>query len=218
MRPTDLTGNWLDDPEWRENLNRLAAAAVRTSSPRWNPAKWTESVLRQFGPFIRREIKRQTHGRAMDDAWQEVAAELAAQAGRFDLEADGRFTYLANAVKAALRRLRIRGRGYTGLSHASWKTVPEAPVAHTDDSDSVIDEGFEIVAGNIGEPVERTDAKRDLRAMLKRIPVRSRKVLRMRMRGLTLEEVGAKLGITKERVRQIEADAVRKLRGPTKKA
>lgn len=60
---------------------------------------------------------------------------------------------------------------------------------------------------------------RDIHAALGELPERERKVLSLRY-GLedgkrrTLEEVGAAFGITRERTRQIEADAMRRLRAP----
>lgn len=60
---------------------------------------------------------------------------------------------------------------------------------------------------------------RDIHAALGELPERERKVLSLRY-GLedgkrrTLEEVGAAFGITRERTRQIEAEAMRRLRAP----
>jgi RNA polymerase primary sigma factor len=59
----------------------------------------------------------------------------------------------------------------------------------------------------------------DIHAALGDLPERERRVLSLRY-GLedgkrrTLEEVGAAFGITRERTRQIEADAMRRLRAP----
>ncbi len=67
--------------------------------------------------------------------------------------------------------------------------------------------------------VEKKEISRHLLKVLKTLSHREEKVLRMRFgigvdRDHTLEEVGKRLSITRERVRQIEVQAMRKLRQP----
>lgn len=85
--------------------------------------------------------------------------------------------------------------------------------------------------GNVGElvaddesttPIEIATQRmlqQELHMALMALPERERKILAMRYglddgRRHTLEEVGIAFGITRERTRQIEADALRHLRGP----
>jgi RNA polymerase primary sigma factor len=72
--------------------------------------------------------------------------------------------------------------------------------------------------------VEKADhqlLKEQVRSVLNLLNDREREVLEMRF-GLkdgqdhTLEEVGKYFGVTRERIRQIEAKALRKLRHPTR--
>ena len=61
--------------------------------------------------------------------------------------------------------------------------------------------------------------KEQLHEILSQLSDRERKVLEMRFglndgQGRTLEEVGSEFGVTRERIRQIEAKALRKLRHP----
>jgi RNA polymerase primary sigma factor len=61
--------------------------------------------------------------------------------------------------------------------------------------------------------------KEQLHEILTSLSDRERKVLEMRFglndgQGRTLEEVGSEFGVTRERIRQIEAKALRKLRHP----
>jgi RNA polymerase primary sigma factor len=63
--------------------------------------------------------------------------------------------------------------------------------------------------------------QRHVRNVLEDLTPREKKILQIRF-GLvdgvvhTLEEVGKKFGVTRERIRQIEAKALRKLRHPTR--
>jgi RNA polymerase primary sigma factor len=70
-----------------------------------------------------------------------------------------------------------------------------------------------------GEEAERGLVRREIRDVLDALTERERLVLSLRY-GLddgaprTLEEVSRRIGLTRERARQIEAEALRKLRGP----
>ena len=63
--------------------------------------------------------------------------------------------------------------------------------------------------------------KEELDKVLETLTDRERKVLRLRFglddgRARTLEEVGREFNVTRERIRQIEAKALRKLRHPSR--
>ena len=63
--------------------------------------------------------------------------------------------------------------------------------------------------------------KEQLNTVLGTLTDREAKVLRLRFgledgRARTLEEVGVEFGVTRERIRQIEAKALRKLRHPSR--
>lgn len=76
-------------------------------------------------------------------------------------------------------------------------------------------EPFDLVAAhNVPAKVPRPDARLDVETMLRSLPPRWRIVIEMRfLRGETLATVGASLGICEERVRQIEGQALRRMRG-----
>jgi len=106
------------------------------------------------------------------------------------------------------------------LSVAKEPISLETPIGEDDDSylyDFIEDKDAD-------NPVNQT-ANRLLRehldAVLRTLPKREQQVLRMRF-GLddgynhTLEEVGYKFNVTRERIRQIEAKALRRLRHPTR--
>jgi RNA polymerase primary sigma factor len=90
-----------------------------------------------------------------------------------------------------------------------------------DEADSVLGDFIEDVESP--EPVETVTSfmlRDQLNEILSGLPPREVRILQMRY-GLvdgetyTLEEVGKKLGVTRERVRQIEAQALSRLRHPT---
>ena len=98
----------------------------------------------------------------------------------------------------------------------------ETPVGDDDDSHL----GDFIEDSSIAVPADAATAeslKHAINAVLDDMPPREAQVLRMRF-GIgmtsdhTLEEVGRQFGVTRERIRQIEAKALRKLRHPCRSA
>jgi RNA polymerase primary sigma factor len=96
----------------------------------------------------------------------------------------------------------------------------ETPIG--DDEDSHL--GDFIEDGNVLSPVEAATAQglsEATQEVLEGLTARESKVLRMRF-GIdmntdhTLEEVGKQFDVTRERIRQIEAKALRKLRHPSR--
>ena len=97
----------------------------------------------------------------------------------------------------------------------------ETPVGNNDDATEL---GDFLADENILEPgdaASRELLREHIRTVLEALNEREREVLEMRF-GLkdgtdhTLEEVGKSFGVTRERIRQIEAKALRKLRHPSR--
>jgi RNA polymerase primary sigma factor len=76
-------------------------------------------------------------------------------------------------------------------------------------------------AENPSEATSQSLLKEKLQGVLALLGERERTILEMRFglvdgSGLTLEEIGNRYNVTRERIRQIEAKALRKLRHPTR--
>ena len=70
-------------------------------------------------------------------------------------------------------------------------------------------------------PLPSSDLKKQIDDVLGTLTPREQRVLQLRFgledgRARTLEEVGKEFGVTRERIRQIEAKALRKLRHPSR--
>lgn len=116
-----------------------------------------------------------------------------------------------------LEPLRVRE-----IMKISQKTTSlETPIGDEEDSylgDFIADESQE-------SPYDLTSRrllKENLEEVLSALPPREAKVLKMRFglggkRPMTLEEVGREFGVTRERIRQIEAKALRKLKHPSRR-
>lgn len=119
-------------------------------------------------------------------------------------------------------------RGNKFSTYASWaimknfaRTIPEE-FKHRDRFRTTADEMFSAQADNRSDQVEletaQTQRESQIRSILSRLDEREQRIIINRFgleRGrepLTLKEVGAEMGVTKERVRQIEARAINKLR------
>ena len=96
----------------------------------------------------------------------------------------------------------------------------ETPIGEEEDShigDFIQDDKLPVPA----EAAAFTLLKEQLHEVLGTLTDREQKVLRLRFglddgRARTLEEVGKEFGVTRERIRQIEAKAIRKLRHPSR--
>lgn len=97
----------------------------------------------------------------------------------------------------------------------------ETPIGEEEDSclgDFIPDED----ATSPIEQISNTILKETLQEVISSLPAREARVLELRFglngsKPMTLEEVGREFGVTRERIRQIEAKAIRKLKHPSRK-
>jgi RNA polymerase primary sigma factor len=105
------------------------------------------------------------------------------------------------------------------LLRVSWRPLSlERPVGREGDSELGIFIEDERAPSPV-ETAERSGLREQVEKLLATLPPREARVLRLRFgmrdgRAHTLEEVGHKLGVTRERARQIACKALRKLRHP----
>ncbi len=96
----------------------------------------------------------------------------------------------------------------------------ETPIGEEEDS-HLGDFIEDVFARAPAEEASATLLREQLDEVLETLTDREQKVLRLRFgledgRARTLEEVGQKFGVTRERIRQIEAKTLRKLRHPSR--
>jgi RNA polymerase primary sigma factor len=96
----------------------------------------------------------------------------------------------------------------------------ESPIGNSDDSAALLDVIEDRKATSPQEDAATTESRQQVRHALHSMNAREAQVLTLRFgihdgSELTLEQVGARFGVTRERVRQIEEKALRKLRSGT---
>lgn len=115
--------------------------------------------------------------------------------------------------------MKIDARKVRWMLRVSWQPLSlERPVGEDDDSEF----GHFIENESVPSPAQSTIDKllrEKIESLLNTLSPREARILRLRFglhngRSHTLEEVGQKFGLTRERIRQIEGRALRRLRHP----
>ena len=140
----------------------------------------------------------------------------------FELISDGNLSLMRAVEKFDF------GRGFKFSTYASWAIIKNFARSIPDEKNrrerfvTGHDEVFEIAPDVRGDEHEalatHERATHSVNRLLEFLEPREREIIRMRAglddhaKGMTLEEIGQQFGITKERVRQLNARAMKKLR------
>ena len=140
----------------------------------------------------------------------------------FELISDGNLSLMRAVEKFDF------GRGFKFSTYASWAIIKNFARSIPDEKNrrerfvTGHDEVFEIAPDVRGDEHEalatQERATHSVNRLLEFLEPREREIIRMRAglddhaKGMTLEEIGQQFGITKERVRQLNARAMKKLR------
>ncbi|MCD6290486.1 MAG: RNA polymerase sigma factor [Anaerolineae bacterium] len=195
----------------RQAISRAIADQARTIRI---PVHMIESINRQVR--VQRELQ-QKLGR--DPTWEEIALEMGLLSPEDKEQILQARAASKRADEAVERRLRRAINKVRNITQAALEPISlETPVGAEGGSllgDFIEDE-------RVPGPADQTSLqllKEQMADVLGVLSERERRVLEMRF-GLedgnshTLEEVGQAFGVTRERIRQIEAQALRKLRRP----
>jgi RNA polymerase primary sigma factor len=195
----------------RQAISRAIADQARTIRI---PVHMVESINRQL-----RVQRRLTQEYGRDPTPEEIALEmdlLSPEDKRAIEEAQALGLPLDPALERRWRRAAANVRRITRVAQEPMSL--ETPVG-TEENSSLADFIEDDKLPGPADVASRQLLREQMRAILSSLNERERRVLEMRF-GLndgmarTLEEVGQYFGVTRERIRQIEAKALRKLRHP----
>jgi RNA polymerase primary sigma factor len=195
----------------RQAITRSIADQARTIRI---PVHMVETINRLI-----RISRRLTQELGRDPNSEEIALEmdiLPAEDRRAILEAQARGEPIDPALERHLKRAALKVRRIMKISQEPMSL--ETPIGQEENSslgDFIEDES---VLGP-ADQASRQLLKEQMHDVLDGLNERERKVLELRFglrdgQARTLEEVGLEFGVTRERIRQIEAKALRKLRHP----
>ncbi len=176
-------------------------------------------LLHSIGPYIRlmasRWYEKTKHRWSFSDC-EQAGSEGAMHAIRkFDPTTGTKLiTYATWWIYQALGRMRQDADViHRPQNVRGWQTTKSLDVPMGNDADgATLATTIESRDGDVIEEVARREAAERLKPLLKVLPERTRTIMLLRYRGMTLEEVGAEVGVSRERVRQIEARALVKLK------
>ena len=168
---------------------------------------------------------------------RELVQKLGHEPTAEDLALVPELEYMTAEEAAAIKAAQAEGRPIDPALERKWRMAVskvrdiqriamdpmslETPVGNNDDATELGDFLADESILEPGDAASRELLREQIRTVLEALNDREREVLEMRF-GLndgkdhTLEEVGKSFGVTRERIRQIEAKALRKLRHPSR--
>ncbi len=154
-----------------------------------------EGLITQFVRFYRRFCRTQT----VRDLWQEGYLALLLAARAYDPET---------------HNVRFSTFAYRGLRWRFWRAAyTKDHLVNPRRGKPLRRHPFDFDVQELPEEPDEWEHERELLpGLLARFPTRTQRLFELRTLGWTLEQVGKDIGVTKERVRQIEAKAIRRMR------
>lgn len=172
------------------------------------------AIIRQFLPAIKRAATRSSRYDIHEVRESELLLRLFYSIRSFDPERGIRpVSYVYGMLGKPINHLRFVGP--VNCPAAAWQTSPEdyerllAPTVSLDTSETEV---VIPVEDETDRDAIREETVLRVRSAVNQLPERERQLIQSRMAGQTLAEVGEKLEISGERVRQVESRAKKRLR------
>lgn len=209
----EYRGCGLDFMDLIQEGNRGLMAAIKRYNPEFGTRLTTYAVwwIRQY---IRKALNNQSRTiripASLNDKlmkMRKAANGLAEKLGREPTEEE--VAFVMHTTPRAIERLRMVGIAPTSI---------HSPLdASESESETVADRIVDPTAEGSDVEASLSDLITHIKPLLDLLPERERSIITLRYglsggEACTLEEIGAKFGITRERIRQVEGKAIRKLR------